>query len=113
MNFYCLPQVTPKNKFFFNFCFYRLVLDGYKFVQNDYPGNVRRGGVFSYFRESRPVRCRSNLLLNKCLIFDVSVNNKKGYVVSLHRSASQTSDEFEAFRNNVEKLIAVTQILDY
>ena len=74
-------------------------------VRNDHPGNVTRGGVCAYFRESLPVRCISNPYLNECLIFEISVDNKKGYVVSFYRSLSQTSDEFEAFLANLEKLI--------
>ena len=54
--------------------------------------NVSKGGVFAYFRESLPVRCISNPYLNECLIFEVSVYNKKGYVVPLYRLPSQTSD---------------------
>ena len=36
---------------------------------------------------------------------EVSVNNKKGYVVSLYRSSGQTPDEFDSFINNLENLI--------
>ena len=38
-----------------------------------------------------------NVYLNDCLIFEVSVNNKKDYVVSWYQSPSQMSDEFEVF----------------
>ena len=77
-------------------------------IQNDHPGNVRRGGVSSYFYESLPVRSISNPHLNGCLIFEVSANNKnnkKSYVVSLYRSTSETADEFKAFLANLEKFI--------
>ena len=36
---------------------------------------------------------------------EISINNKKDYVVSLYRSPSQTPDEFDSFSNNLEKLI--------
>ena len=36
---------------------------------------------------------------------EIFVNNKKGYIVSLYRSPSQTPDEFDSFINNFEKLI--------
>ena len=75
-------------------------------VSNDHPGNVTRGVACAYFRESLPVHCISNQYLNECLIFKVSVNNKKDYVASLYRSPSQTSDEFEAFVANLGKLIS-------
>ena len=65
----------------------------------------KRGGVCAYIRESLPVRCLSNAYLQECLILEISINNKKGYVVSLYRSPSQTPDEFDSFINNFEKLI--------
>ena len=75
----------------------QLNIEGYKLVRNHHLGNVRRGGVCSYFRESLSVRCLSDPYLNECLVSKVSVNNKKGHVVSLYRSPSQTSEIFETF----------------
>ena len=43
--------------------------------------------------------------LNECLIFEVSIKNKRGYVVSLYRSPSQTQDEFDIFLINLEQSI--------
>ena len=56
-----------------------------------------------YFKESLPVRCLPNSYLKECFILRVSINNKRGYVVSLYRSPSQTSDEFDSFITNLEK----------
>ena len=53
-----------------------LSIEGYKLVRNDYPDNLGRGGVGTYFHESLPIRCISNPYLNEFLIFNVSVNNK-------------------------------------
>ena len=36
---------------------------------------------------------------------EISINNKKGYVVSLYQSPSQTPDEFDSLINDFEKLI--------
>ena len=44
--------------------------------------------------------------MNEHLIFEVSVDKKKGHAVSLYRSPSQRTDEFEAFLANLEKLIS-------
>ena len=35
----------------------------------------------------------------------MSINNKRGYVVSMYRSPSQTSDDFNSFTTNLEKLV--------
>ena len=76
-------------------------------VRADHTGNVKQGGVCVYFKESLPVRYLSNPYLNKGLIFEISINNKRGYevsinnkrvyVVSIYRSLSQTSDDYNSF----------------
>ena len=58
-----------------------------------------------YFKESLPVRCLPKSYLKECLILEVSINNKRVYVVSLYRSPSQTSDEFDSFITNLEKIV--------
>ena len=77
----------------------------YNLHRTDHPNNVERGGVCAYIRQSLPVRCLTNAYLQECLTFEISINNKKGYVVSLYRSSSQTPDQFDSFINNFEKLI--------
>ena len=54
-----------------------------------------------YFEESLPKRCLHNSYLKECLIFEVSVSHKRGYVVSMYRSTSQTSDGFNSFTTNL------------
>ena len=61
--------------------------------------------VCVYYEESLPVRCLPNSYLKECLILEVSINNKRGYVVSLYRSPSQTYDEFDSFITNLEKIV--------
>ena len=74
-------------------------------VRADHPGNVKRVVINVYFKESLPVSCLLNPHLKECLIFEVSINNKKGYVVSMNRSPSQTSHDFNSFTTNLEKLV--------
>ena len=85
-----------------------LNIKGYNLYRADHLNNVKRGGVRAYIRESLPVRCLSSTYLQECLILKISVNNKKGYVVSLYRSPGQTPDEFDSFINNLENLIIDT-----
>ena len=74
-------------------------------VRADHPGNIERGGVCVYFKESLPVSCLPNPYSKQCLIFEVSINSERGYVVSMYRSLSQTSDDFYSFTTNLEKLV--------
>ena len=78
-------------------------------VRADYPNNIKKGGVCAYVRESVPVRNFSNSYLNICLTLEVTVRN---YVITLYRSPSQTSDEFQSFISNLEKLLININIFD-
>ena len=90
-----------------------LNINGYRLVRADHPGNIKRGGVCVcvcvcvcvYFKEYLAVKCLSNSYLKECHILEVSINNKRGYVVSLYRSPSQTSDEFDSFITKFEKIV--------
>ena len=85
-----------------------LNIKGYNLYRVDHPNNVKRGGVCAYIRESLPVRCIGNAYLQECLILEISINNKKGYVASLYPSPGQTPDEFDSIINDLEKLIIDT-----
>ena len=67
----------------------RLNLSGNKLVRADNLSNNKRDGSGIYFKETlaiRPVRANS---LKECLLLEVFIGNKKGFVLSLHRSPSQ------------------------
>ena len=69
-------------------------------VRADHPNNIKRAGVCAYVRESLPVCNFSNSNLSECLTLEVTTGNKKGYVITLYRSPSQTSDKLQSFINN-------------
>ena len=77
-----------------------LYIKYYKLVRTDYHGNVERNGVFIQFKAFLPVRCLPNPYLKGCLICHVSINNRRDYVVSLYRSPSQVSDDFNSVSTN-------------
>ena len=71
-----------------------------------YSGNVERGGVCIYFKESLSIRfldVPSNL--NECLLCELSYKNKKCFIATLYRSPAQSRKEFEKFLSNFEILI--------
>ena len=59
----------------------------------------------AFIRESLPVRNFSNSYLSECVTLEVTISNKKGYVITLYKFPSQTSDEFDFFISNLEKLL--------
>ena len=60
-------------------------------------------------KASLSVRCLPNSYSKECIILEDSINNKRGYVTSLHRSPIQTSDEFYLFIINLEKIVRSNQ----
>ena len=61
----------------------RLNLPGHNVVREDNPNSATRSGICVYFKESLAVRSVTSLYLKKCLLLEVFIQNRKGYVVSL------------------------------
>ena len=59
-----------------------------------------------YYRESLAVQLVETNYLSECLLCEVSINNKKGYVAVLYRSPSQNSLEFDNFILNFEMMLS-------
>ena len=75
----------------------RLNLSGYKLVRADNLSDNKRGGVRIYFKETLAIRLVSTNSLKECLLLEVFIGNKKGFVLSLYRSPSQSQEEFYDF----------------
>ena len=52
------------------------------------------------------VRPVSPLNLNECLVLEINIQNKKGFVISLYRLPNQSKDEFDQFLLNFEQLMS-------
>ena len=87
-----------------------LNIPGYNLIRVDHLSNDKRGGVFIYFKESLPLRLYNVSYLNECICFEIMISNKLCNFISLYRSPSQSSDEFENFVYNLDlTLEALTQ----
>ena len=65
-----------------------LVLEGYKLIWFDHPSNIKRGGFCIYYNESLAVRLVDDTSLPECLVCEVTIQSKKGYVaVAVHLPA--------------------------
>ena len=76
-----------------------------KLIRPEDPSDSKKGDMGICYKEFLAVRPVEVKNLNECLIFEVSIKNKRGYVVSLYRSPSQTQDEFDIFLINLEQSI--------
>ena len=66
-----------------------LNLSGYELVRSDSLSNNKRDGVGIYFKESLAIREVPTNSLKDCLLLEVFISNKKGFILSLYRSPSQ------------------------
>ena len=82
------------------------LINGYNLIRADHPSNSKRGGVWIYYRESLAVQLVETNYLSQCLLCEVSINNKKGYVAVLYRSPSQNSLEFDNFILKFEMMLS-------
>ena len=58
-----------------------------------------------FIRESLSVRNFSDSYLSECFTLEITISNKKGYIITLYRSPSQTSDEVDSFIINLENIL--------
>ena len=82
------------------------MLDGYNLIRSDHPTNTKRGGACIYFRESLAVHLVDITSLPECLVCEVTIQNKKGYVDVMYWSPSQSSIEFESFLSGFEDMLS-------
>ena len=82
-----------------------LAMEGYNFIRADHPSNVKKGGVGIYYKKSIAVQIININFLSECLLCEVTVSNKKGYIAVLYRSPSQNNTVFNYYLSNFEKLL--------
>ena len=82
-----------------------LVIDGYRLLHADHPSDTKRGGVCIYHKESISVKVLNFSHLPECLVYEVSIQNKGGFLVALYCSPSQSLDYFQMFLNEFKKLL--------
>ena len=81
-------------------------------VRADHPNKIKKGDVHANITEYLPVLNFINSYLSEYLTLKVTICNKKGYFITLYRCPSETSDEFDTFISNLEKLFINITIFD-
>ena len=84
-----------------------LSLPGYNLVRSDHPSNIKRGGVCLYYKENLSLRSINVPFLSQCVLCEVTLQSKKGYVIVIYRSPSQSTVEFDEFLSNFESLLKI------
>ena len=83
----------------------RLNMKGYKLIRAGNPSDSKKDGVHICYKGFLAIRLVKVKNLNECVIFEVTIKNKRGYVVSLCRSTGQTQNEFDIVLISFDQLI--------
>ena len=85
----------------------KLALDRYKFIKNNHPQNVKKGGVGLYIKKSFPSKDRFYLVtLPECVVSEIPIDRKKYFFVVIYRSPSQDQSEFDNFTLDFELVLS-------
>ena len=98
---YLNSTVDPKNP----------LINGYKLVRADNPDDFKRGGVCLYYRENLTLQLVDTPYIEQCILCETHIQNTTGYVAAICRSPSQSSNEFEEFLVNFNKLLNQVNML--
>ena len=82
-----------------------LEIQGYELVRSDHPSQHKRGDICIYFRNSLPLKILNIHYLQESVSFELQIGSEICTFVSLYRSPSQTSDDFEKFTYNFELIL--------
>ena len=77
-------------------------IPSYNLVRSDHPSNEKRGGVCIYYKSCLPSRIININELKKCVRSELMVGDKLCNFIALYRSPSQSQDQFECFKANLE-----------
>ena len=87
-----------------------LHMKGYNLIRADHPDNIKREGIWLYFKKSLALRKIESSHISECLLCEVNVKGQVGFIFVSYRSPSQTSSQFDDFLSNFEKLFDHVQI---
>ena len=78
--------------------------------RSDHPSNSKIGGTCLYFREGLPIKRRGDLEeLQESIVTEITISRKKVFFVTLYRSPSQNSAQFEVFLDKLQRIVEKIQ----
>ena len=74
--------------------------------RNDHPSNTKTRRVCLYFRKGLPIKQRTDLqLVRTTIVAEITLARKKMLFITVYRSPSQTSEQFEEFINKMRMIV--------
>ena len=82
------------------------MLNNYNFIACNNPLNTKRGGVGLFYKNDLPLKVRSDLAIEECIVTELIFGKKKIFLLALYRSPSfhHGSQQFENFLGGFESL---------
>ena len=78
--------------------------------RSDHPSNSKIGGACLYFCEGLPIKRRGDLEeLQESIVTEITISRKKVFFVTLYRSPSQNSAQFEVFLDKLQRIVEKIQ----
>ena len=77
-------------------------IPGYNLVHSGHSSNKKRGGVCIYFKSYLSLRIININYFNECVRFELMLDDKLCNFIALYRSPSQSQDQIEFFKENLE-----------
>ena len=82
-----------------------LLIPGYHLLRTDHSNNLKKGSVCLYFKDDLSLRRIETSYFSQCMLCELTIQNKVGYIVVIYHSPSQSATEFDNFLTNFEKLL--------
>ena len=79
-----------------------MIIPGYDLYRADHLSNVKRGGIYIFYKNCLPLKVANIQYLQECINFEIKIEDKLRNFVALYRSPSQSQDEFGTFAKNDE-----------
>ena len=82
-----------------------LLIPSYHLLRADHPDNLRKDDVCLYYKEHLSLMQIEIPYFFQCILCELTIQNKVGYIAVIHRSPSESVNEFDDFLVNFEKLL--------
>ena len=81
-----------------------LLIPGYH-LRGDHSDNLKKGGVCLYYQENLSLRQTEIPYFSQCIIYELTIQNKVGYIAVIYHSTSQSINGSEYFPLYFETLL--------
>ena len=71
------------------------ILEGYHYYGCNHPSGEKKGGVGIFYKDSLPIKIRSDLSFDECIVAELRFGRKKIFFTVLYRNPMHKADSLE------------------